>query len=719
MIPAAPVCRFRRRYTIAAWCLAGIVLLCLSACGDRMADRMVVQNNQFTLTGDSLIEGGIIATAATPLHIESSLTRERLDSIAAAYSHAVGHDAERVPAFTGGKPWRSSGMPDGYPAYHSRQRLLEAVYNMSVDHIAEASTGDTFIARGDTVALYCAMALSLAWIDPVRTQATLRSMVNAGTVAPLHGWPFSATHLIWAEAAWCVYTATGDRQWLAEMHNVLVNTLQRDSTLLTNPSLGLLQGGSTLRGAPFFPAWFTQADAAQAMTLHNNVLAFRACQILDEVDEELQLNHTHAASAQVIKGAVNQHLWSEYLGRYAAYIYGALAPMRAPVTDNAAQALAIMGDVADDDRAATLLAKTPIAHKGIALSYPDTAAVEPYFSHPCWPAVQALWVLAAARLDNEDMVRRGMAALVRAQALFQSRHITLPTCTNNDLLTSASSVAVTLRVLMGLRLMSDGFELSPMVPASMSGGLSIDGFRYRGASFDITVHGTGNDVAAMTIDGKKVEGNFIPATFTGHHRVEITLRRGRFNNGVTIASGAVALPATPDVVWTADSGCIVNYVAGGAYRFVVDGHLEYSVSSMAFALPQMSGGVRQVAVAMAGKHGFGFISLPTVVGEAERYSISVAPLVSDTITADVVTTRSGPHLLQLDYRSLRQSHDAFQVSVNTHHQGTVLLPASGDGDASSTQVTVNLLRGTNHLVLSRPPYIPAATIPITLRLIKK
>ncbi|MBR1803333.1 MAG: hypothetical protein IJ775_00305 [Muribaculaceae bacterium] len=692
------------------------VVMALTSCrGDRMSDHVITQNEAFTLTGDSLIEGGIVATAATPLHIESSLTHERLDSMALAYARLSGNEGMQ-PAFVGGRPWHSQGVNSHYQQFDAPQHLLVALHNMSVDHIAAASTGTTFDAHGDTIGLYCAIYLSLAHLDPARSRATLRALAPGGVIAPCGESPANASRLAWTTAAWEVYVATGDRSWLQFLHTVVDNTLRQDCRLLQDFDYDLMHGGAGQRPLEFYPTWMQSIDIIASMPLCTNVLVMRALEIMGEVDEELGFTHDHAANAQRLKAAINQHLWSERAGRYSAYLYGSVTPLRAPIVDNLAQSLAVMWNIADDDRASTLIQKTPINHRGIPVIYPWAAPVEPYFSHPTWPAIQALWTLAAVSVDNEDMARRGMAALFRAQALFQSRHITTAQFRPNDLLCSASNQAIMLRVLAGLKFLPDGLEISPFIPASMPGTKVLKNFRYRHMSLDITITGTGNDVKEITLDGNPLESSFLPATITGHHLVQVTMQQGNSTSGVTITKGNVAMPPTPDVVWTPDSGCIVNFVAAGRYMMMMNGRFTVTLSDMAFALP---GKTAEVSVAMANKYGFGFIARPLMI-HRDPIEKSLSGLMhADSTEITISVPQAGAYLLQIDYTSTgRGPCDALLVDVNTHPQGAVFMPIEPE-TSGSNWLHVSLLRGDNHFLFVRPRTIDQSVTPTVLRLVKR
>ena len=109
-----------------------LALLC--NCSDRkeMSNRVIVQNELFTITGDSVIEGRFYACAPKPDRIESNISVSYLDSL---YRQV---DTTRV-RFVQGKPWRMhKSRPAMIPAYKSKQPLIDALYKMSSDFVADA-----------------------------------------------------------------------------------------------------------------------------------------------------------------------------------------------------------------------------------------------------------------------------------------------------------------------------------------------------------------------------------------------------------------------------------------------------------------------------------------------------------------------------------------------------------------------------------------------------
>ena len=687
----------------------------ISACtGWHNRGKVIAQNEAFVLTGDSLIEGNIIATASTDNFIESSLTRERLDSIVRLYALSAGHD-RALPVFVGGKPWHSTENHDEYVQYKSPQRLVNALHRMSIDHIAEASTGDTFDAQGDTVALYCAIYLSLAHINPARSMATLRNLVHGNEVTPCNGWPASGTRLAWAIAAWEVYLATADQQWLTFVHNVLASTLNTDCHLLQNRDTHLMHGYAGNQLQEFYPSWMGDIDKVENMPLLTSAITMRAMEILDEIDEELGFNHQHGYDATRLESAINQQLWSERRGRYAAYLYGNPYVLRAPIIDNLAQPLSVIWGIADDDRAATLINKTPLTLLGVPVIFPWASIVEPYFTHPSWSAIQALWTIAAMTVGNDDMVRLGIASLYRVQALFQSRHITIQGEPRNDLLTAASNQAILLRVLAGITYLPDGIEINPYIPECFPGDKTIKGLHVKKATIDITISGTGNNVQTIEIDGEPVDGTFIPSTLTGHHKVSIQVTKGHTTHGVTVATTGISLPPPPDVVWTADSGYITDYVTGGRYMMLNNGRFNFSVGDIAFAIPESKSNI-EISAARANKYGFGFIARPHLFVRNWMQEIGLGVQL-DSLDFHIVTEHAGQYLMQMYYTN-QGNTDAMMVNINSHHQGSFIMP-SGSDTLSTNMLTVRLLRGRNHVVMQRPGNILQTANPINLRIIKQ
>ena len=233
----------------------------LSGCHGRseMSNRVIVQNETFTLTGDSVIEDTVFAVAIKPDRIETNITMGRLDSL---YGHV---DTSRVK-FTHGRPWRMrQTRPAMMPEYKSAQPLIDALYNMSVERIADAiDNNGRFNVTHNISRLYCSILLSLACLKPHQSMATLRTLVDRDSIIMQREgqWPVVSDHIGWATAAWEVYKTTGDRKWLAYSKHVIEKTL----STLRMPSISTCGTKTRAFTVPSFMAWHSCASLPRPTT---------------------------------------------------------------------------------------------------------------------------------------------------------------------------------------------------------------------------------------------------------------------------------------------------------------------------------------------------------------------------------------------------------------------------------------------------------------------
>lgn len=696
------------------------VLLC--GCGGRnqMSSHAIVQNETFTLTGDSVIEDTVFA-AAKPDRIETNITMSRLDSL---YGHV---DSSQVQ-FTHGSPWRMrKTRPAMMPEYKSDQPLVDALYNMSIERIADAiDNNGRFNVTHNISRLYCSIYLSLAALKPHQSMATLRTLVDRDSIIMQREgqWPVVSDHIGWATAAWEVYKTTGDRQWLAYCKHVIEKTLDINNQVLLDQTTGLIHGAGYTTSRPLGVrrmTWMGYNDLFACMSLGNNVLTAHAYAILSDMCEELGIESTAEKDAQRLKDAINQHLWNEDKGFYSSFLYGMAFPHQSPTTDNTSQAMCVLWDIADDERAESLIANTPVSDKGVNVTYPANNPLEPYFVNTSWATTQALWNMAAAYTGNENALRRGLGALYRAQALYQSRGIHMKDVNIDELGTSASNVAMIMRILMGMKFKPEGIEFEPMVPVGMPGKKTFTGLNYRKAVLDFTIEGTGNDIASITIDGNPLESAFLPSDIEGHHRIAITLKDGTHSTQkVTIHRNEVTLPLTPTVVWNNDTGRITDFVPGMPYRLSVNGELS-ELNDSVFVLPKTNG-YTEFSVEVEGKYLNGFMSKPLLYYHLTPQIAFFPNVEGDTAVINVSVAQGGDYLIDIGYRPTG-TLDVRKVSANNHPMGTLVmasgnLPVTNDL-AYSNMLKVKLLKGNNVITVSqlRLPKSFTPCDPVHLRVI--
>jgi len=686
-----------------------------------MDKRVIVQNETFTLTGDSIIEDTVFAVAVTRDRIESNITLSRLDSM---YGPV---DPERV-RFVHDRPWRMNAKHTSLmPEFQSKQPLIDALYNMSVDCITSSIDGSgCFQVTHNISRLYCSIYLSLACLKPHQSMATLRAMVDKDSIIMQREgqWPVVSDHIGWATAAWEVYKLTGDLKWLQYSKHVIEKTLAINDKVLADNATGLIHGAGYTTSRPLGVrrmTWMGYNDLFACISLGNNILTSHAYSILSDMCDELGIDNAYGKDALQLKDAINQHLWNEDKGCYSSFLYGMAILRQSPTTDNTSQAMSVLWGVADDERAENLIANTPVSDKGVNVTYPANSPIEPYFANSSWATTQALWNLAAAYTGNENALRRGLGALFRAQALYQSHGIHMKGVKIDDLGTSASNAAMILRVLLGMDFKPEGIEFEPMVPTGMTGSKTYKGLNYRKAVLDFTLNGEGNDIVSITDNGKKMESAFLPNSIEGHHHIVITLQQGkRHSQKVTIHHNEVMLPPTPTVIWRNDTGHIVDYVPGTPYRLSINGELS-NIADSVFVLPETDG-YAEFSVEIAGKYLNGFMSKPLFNYHLTPQIAFFPKSQKDTVTINVSVARGGDYLVDIGYLPTG-TLDVRKLAVNSHPMGTVVMASGNSPDvnglAYSNMVRIKMLKGDNLITISqlRLPKTFTVCEPVHLRII--
>ena len=693
----------RRIAVMLAVMTVSMIFVCSCEGHGEMSGHAIVQNETFTLTGDSVIEDTVFAAVVKGGRIESNITIGRLDSM---YRHV---DSTRVQ-FTHGRPWRMRAKrPAMLPQYKSDQPLVDALYNMSIEGIADAiDNNGRFTVTHNISRLYCSIYLSLAALKPHQSMATLRTLVDRDSIIMQREgqWPIVSDHIGWATAAWEVYKTTGDRSWLAYCKHVIEKTLDINSKVLVDYSTGLVHGAGYTTSRPLGVrrmTWMGYNDFFACMSLGNNILTAHAYAILNDMCDELGVECSVEKEAQRLKDAINQHLWNEDKGSYSSFLYGSAFPRQAPTTDNTSQAMCVLWGIADDERAENLIANTPITDKGVSVTYPANNPLEPYFANSSWATTQALWNLAAAYTGNVNALRRGLGALYRAQALYQSRGIRLKETVIDELGTNSSNAAMIMRVLLGMNFKPEGIEFEPIIPVGMPGKKTFNGLNYRRSVLDFTLMGTGNDIESITMDGEPLESAFLPSSIEGHHRIVITMKEGvHATQKVTIQRHDVVLPLTPTVVWSNDTGRIVDYVPGTPYRLSANGELQ-DLNDSIFVLPQ-SDSFTEYSVEVAGKYQNGFMSKPMLYYHLTPQIAFFPSVEGDTVTINVSVAHGGDYLIDIGYRPTG-TLDVRKLSINSHPMGTLVMASSNlpgsDGLAYSNMARVKLLKGDNVITVSQ------------------
>ena len=340
----------------------------------------------------------------------------------------------------------------------------------------------------------------------------------------------------------------------------------------------------------------------------------------------------------MLRENINNRLWLEDKGYYGQYLYGSRYRSLSPRSEALGEAFTVLFDIAGDERKNKVLMNTPVTPFGITCIFPQIPGIPPYHNNGIWPFVQAFWTLANADNKNTEAVEEGLASIIRPAALFLTNKENFVaengdfagTEVNSDrqLWSVAAMLAMYHRVLIGISFEAERMEFSPVIPESFRGTHSLRNFRYRNGTYNITVKGWGDGISTFKIDGNESPDNFIPATMTGNHTVEIIMNGKTVNRGYNRSDNYTA-PETP--VLTAGNDIISWNRTGGAalYRVFRNGEMISSVTDTAHTITvrEISDEYQVLAVDSSGIESF--LSNPVTVApplaafklEAEAFNL--------------------------------------------------------------------------------------------------
>lgn len=665
--------------------------------------------------------------------------------------------------------WKIDRENPDYPSIKTPMPIIDALYNMSISDVASAMVGEydakMLPREANHTRISYPIMLSLAFLCPKEAIATLKSAVENGIISHKHKsnlWPINTDDISWAMAAWEIYTATGDKEWLKWAYEVIKRTITEEYEINADNFTGLIHGGGqfAFSQGQFYPSWMEYKDIYECASLSSNVFFERAFEILNDMADELGIedsDNDYGAMAQNLKDAINEALWNEQLHHYFQYSYVYASPVQSPVIDNFAQAMSVLWNIASDDRAENLMMFTPISPYGITIACPRYQSESQInLSEVVSPMVLAFWNLAAAKSENETMLRYGLGAMYRAQALFCANkgafngYTGMPLGSGKgDIASAAGNLAMVFRIYAGMTFLPNGIEFNPFVPVFLNGKKEIRNFKYRNATLDITIEGTGNVIDKFFIDGKETNDNFINAELTGTHNIRIVMASNAITRQqVTLANGSYCIPATPIVNWRHGGGKLLNFSADARYRMIINGQVRYSIADTAFTLQAEKPSFTANSVISIGGKNFSYISKPHyVMKEAQILPFSSFATAGTALTHNDIASTSVEMSIHknakidinvnvpsggdyyIDIRYANGASSAFCptvcVKANTHRQGTIVLPCRGANEwlnyGWSNIIKAELMRGRNTISVERIGNLGADTPVLlhTIRIAKK
>ena len=469
--------------------------------------------------------------------------------------------------------WTLSKDISAFPQYKSDEPIADALYNMSLEEMIRAVEPDSTFRTGKEWAgvwtrdISYSIILSMSDLQPrVAMKSLLRKVNKKGRIIQDTGtggaYPCSTDRMIWAVAAWEIYKATGNRDWLEQVYPIIKNSMDDDLQVVYDKETGLVKGESSFLDwrEQTYPKWMQPADIFESECLGTNAVHFKANEVL--ADMAIILNHKtiaqkHQAIAARIKKGINKFLWMPGKGYYAQYLYGRKYKIISPRAEALGEALCVIWNIAGSERQKQVIAKTPVTDFGIPCIFPEIPNTPPYHNNAVWPFVQTFWLRASAKAGNEASALKSIGDIYRPAALFLTNKENFVAAngdfngtqinSGNMLWSLSGNISIVHHVLFGIEIGQNGLYFQPFVPKAMGGKRTLTNFRYRNAVLDITMEGYGNRISSFRIDGKKVATATVPSSLKGIHNIHIILSNNHFDNDPVNLQPLRFTPSSPDV----------------------------------------------------------------------------------------------------------------------------------------------------------------------------
>ncbi|GAD01697.1 Six-hairpin glycosidase-like protein [Agarivorans albus] len=290
--------------------------------------------------------------------------------------------------------------------------------------------------------------LGLALVDPQRVQNSLEfklSPYREGLSKPSFAkgsndglqivqdtgtggsWPISTDRVAWALGAEkLLHNLTGDARstFVAKAYSALVNTLENDRVAAFDEQDGLYRGEQSFLDwrEQSYASWIVNdiASLGSSKALSTNVLHYKAMRLTESLANELG-NSAEAAKyqswANTLKIAINQEFWLADKGLYSSIIAGHQDTAPLYKFDWLGQALAVVSGIADETRAASVVANYPHGDLGAPVIFPQQPNIAIYHNRAVWPFVTAYGLKAAIATNNVAVADAAYDTLIRAASL--------------------------------------------------------------------------------------------------------------------------------------------------------------------------------------------------------------------------------------------------------------------------------------------------------------
>jgi hypothetical protein len=658
--------------------------------------------------------------------------------------------------------WKLTKDIAAFPQYKSPFLISDAIYNMSLEEMVKAVEPDSTFRTGKEWAgvwtrdISYSIILSMAYLQPKVAMNSLMKKVNkkkkiiqdTGTGG---AYPASTDRMIWATAAWEVYKATGNKDWLQQAYIIIKNSIEDDLQNAYNKETGLVKGESSFLDwrEQTYPKWMQPVDIYLSENLGTNAAHYQANKVLADMAKLLNNNAVftkHSAIAATIKAAINKQLWVKEKGYYAQFLYGRNHLIQSPKSEALGEALCVLFDIADKQQQASIIAHTPFMDFGVPCIFPQIPCIPPYHNNAVWPFVQTYFALAAAKVGNDKAVLESIGAIYRPAALFATNKENFVASngdfagtqinSSNMLWSLSGNIALVHKILFGIHFQADKISFQLMVPKQLAGIRTLKNFIYRNAILDISVEGFGSSIKSFELDGKKTTKTEFSAQLTGKHQIKIVLAdNAPLQNAINKQPHYVTL-AAPQVILEGNKISWQKDAEAKEYHILQNGKLAYVTTDNKFTINTNETNTYQVIA--FDKKGIGSFACEPILFVPEKNSniyeieniatastlpykgftgkgfVEISTSVNKTISISITVKEAGLYAIDFRYANGNgptntSNKCAIRTLKNGNQKiGTIVLPQRGNDEWSNwgftNSVQFNLEKGTHILSLTFEPW---------------
>lgn len=657
------------------------------------------------------------------------------------------------------KSWKLSKDISAFPHYESDFVLENALYNLSLEEMCNAIEPDSTLRTGKEWAgvwtrdVSYSIILSMAHLQPVVSMKSLMKKVNAnGRIIQDTGtggaWPVSSDRMIWAVAAFEIYKVTGNREWLKLIYPIIRNSVEDDLKTVIDNETGLVKGESSFLDwrEQEYPRWMQPADIFESVNLGTSAVHCKAIGTLGEIADiigDSADSERYKSISDLIKSGINKYLWIEKSGFYGQYLYGRNSMLLSPRSETLGEALCVLFDIADEERAERVISNVPSLDFGTPCFFPNIADIPPYHNDGIWPFVQSYWMWASAKAGNEKGVMHSIGAIYRASALFLTNQENFVDYSGdwfgtqinsaNMLWSLSGNISVVHHLLFGIRFNNDGISFEPFVPKVIGGERKLKNFKYRESLLNIELSGWGNAIESFYLDGVE-QKPFLKSDLKGVHNIKIVLACKNFTESKIKIVENQYPPLTP-VISLNDGKLSWEKLKGvKSYKVICNGKIWKNISrNQVFIADGMEGEFQIIAV---GENGFeSFASEPVSnyknikIIEAEDFAyksskvykdfsgngfVEISHDVNKKISVSIDISKTGNYSLDWRYANgngpvnTENKCAIRSLFVNGDFKGVQVFPQRGinlwNSWGWSNPVILELKEGKNQINLEFMPY---------------